>query len=124
MSDEHLANSDGASSARRCVPLEVALAPEALERLLQQLRAVPGVLAAEPDGGTDRVRVNYDLTRLDYHGVLAAVHAGGGVPAGGRWQRLRGGLFQFLDENARANLQNRPACCSKPPPGAGRRARH
>ncbi len=107
---------------RRTLRLAAAVEPARRDAVVVALTALDGVAAVTfaPDG--TRLEVEYDVAHLGYGDLLTALGNSGVAPVAGRWRRFVAGLYQFMDENARANLENRPACCSKPPPGY--RGRH
>ncbi|SCZ60353.1 hypothetical protein [Thiohalomonas denitrificans] len=83
-------------------------------------QSLPGVLAAR-NAGAGKLKVTYDIAETDYRTLQEALRRHGYPGPTGRLQRLRDSWYQFQDENRRANLEHKPACCSKPPPGASRR---
>ncbi len=102
---------------KRSVRLQLPLDAAAQQRLRETLENLAGVVALEIGSAGERLQITYDVAHLDFQTLLAQITAAGVVPARGRWQRFRHGLYQFMDENARSNLTARAACCSKPPPG-------
>lgn len=93
---------------------------EVNDSALGAVQALPDVLGAR-HAGAGKLKITYDVAETDYRTLQEAMRAHGHLPPPGRWQRLRGSWYQFQDENRRANLEHKPACCSKPPPGASRR---
>ena len=90
----------------------------------RHLNALAGVRKALGDMARRRVEVRYDASEVDYRTVAQRLEAIGFPPDDGRWSRFKGGLFQFLDTNARNNAHAPPpACCNKPPRTATRSRR-
>ncbi len=104
----------------RDFPLE--LEGEALDAALAVLRDTAGVLKAAPrDGGRPGLHLVYDTRRITASGILSRLEAAGVAPPKRRLARWRLSLIDMLDGNVRDNATHRAACCSRPPPGAGRR---
>jgi hypothetical protein len=93
---------------------------EALDAAIGQLLEQPGMTSAELLDKPPGVRVRYDTRELDAVAVLHLLSDLGIRPATGLWQRWRSAWLAMLDGNIKDNAAHRPACCSKPPPGAGR----
>ena len=89
-------------------------------RMRQLLQGLPGVLAVE-ERSPLRLRIRYDVLKTDYGTLYAALAQAGVAMPVGRLARWRCAWYAFQDANLRDNAGYRPACCSKPPPGAGRR---
>lgn len=84
------------------------------DALVDILKATDGVESVERNG--QRLTVLYNIERLDYRTLCQTISANGGSVAASFGQRLRGSLYQFMDENARSNMHLQGACCSRPPP--------
>ena len=87
----------------------------------QYLEPQPSVIAVEETAKPDSVRVTYDVLRVDAKAVADLLVAAGATLRVSRWQKIRIAWFAQLDGNQRDNARHHPACCSKPPPTAGRR---
>lgn len=100
------------------------------EQLIPRLSALPGVMAVNRDKLKPRLWVTYDIRHLNYLQLCQSISDAGGKLATGRWSRWQRDWYNFQDQNLRDNLNHRPACCSKPPPGVavtgkgGRDAKH
>ncbi len=86
---------------------------------LQRLSGVEGLLGAARHGAY-RLELVYDLSRLCWSEVVPHLEQVGIRRKQGLWQRWRDGLRDLQDQNLRDNLKHTPACCSRPPVGAGR----
>ena len=95
--------------------------PDALELpdFVPYLTAKQGILDVVPDTVQRSVRVRYDLRHVDFAGVQAMLNQAGAALPEGLWQRLRTEWLVNLDNNLRDNASSHPACCSRPPAGAG-----
>lgn len=98
-------------------------APDVLARpeFVSSLERHEGVLSVTPNTRRASIRVRYDVCRLNFAEVQELLREEGALGPDGAWQRLRTGWFANLDTNRRDNSQHQAACCSRPPPGAGRR---
>lgn len=103
----------------RKFPIEGGSAQQ-LDAAVAGLLKVPGVTKAEPLDGRPGVCLRYDARELDAATVLGLLEESGLQPATGVWQRWRIAWLAMLDGNIRDNAAHRPACCSKPPAGAGK----
>lgn len=97
--------------------------PDALELpdFQSYLEKNPGVLAVAPDVGHGSVRVRYDVRQLNFAAVQDLLAQAGAPGPQGIWQRWRAEWYVNLDSNMRDNARHQSACCSRPPPGSGRR---
>lgn len=95
--------------------------PDALELpdFVPYLTAKQGILDVVPDTVQRSVRVRYDVRHVDFAGVQAMLNQAGAALPEGLWQRLRTEWLVNLDNNLRDNASSHPACCSRPPAGAG-----
>lgn len=85
--------------------------------LLRESEGVTRVVAE----GQLALRVSYDFTRLSWAVVCEQLSRAGLYTPKRWWVRWRDGWRDQIDHNMRENLSHRAACCSQPPPGAGRR---
>ena len=93
----------------------------ALPDFVSYLTAKQGILDVVPDTVQRSVRVRYDVRHVDFAGVQAMLNQAGAASPQGLWQRLRTEWLVNLDNNLRDNASSHPACCSRPPAGAGGR---
>ena len=112
-------SNDAEVTVERSFPVNPVDAP-ALGNAIEALGRLDGVLAAEPLGQHSGVRLTYDVRRLNAAQVLEQLRALGVRPGSGLWQRWRMSWAMMVDRNIRDNAAHHPACCSKPPPGAGK----
>jgi hypothetical protein len=84
---------------------------------------LPGLIRIETDPRKTRLWAVYDVRHTDYATVVQALEKAGFALDGGWWSRRRLAWYRFQDINIRDNASHRPACCSKPPPGAAPRRR-
>jgi len=91
-----------------------------LEAAMGALQGVEGIDALE-QVGPQRLRITYDVTRTGWGALLEKLKAADAEPAGGLFARWRNDWRDFQEQNMRDNLRHQPACCSKPPAGAGRK---
>lgn len=72
---------------------------------------------------SQRLRLIYDVTRVNWQTISAELSKIG-ISTGEGWLgRWRNSWRAFIEENTRENLNYKPACCSKPPAGAGMKSR-
>ena len=97
--------------------------PNALELpdFISHVEKNEGVLAVDPDARHASVRVRYDVRQLNFDAVQDLLTQAGAPGPQGLWQRWRTEWYANLDSNIRDNASRQSACCSRPPPGAGRR---
>lgn len=89
-----------------------------LQHARDALRALDGVVSVDVKG-QQQLHISYDFTRLTWAAVCETLKRAGDYTP--NWlARWRDGWRDQLDYNMRDNLTHRAACCSKPPPGAGR----
>lgn len=94
--------------------------PNAMPRVIDKLRNMEGIddLVYQDN---QQLRITYDVTRTGWNQIRHLLHTGGIYSEHGMLARLREGFRNFKEQNIRDNLNYKPACCSKPPAGAGRR---
>lgn len=99
-------------------PVSARVLDEAMATLLD----VPGMQMVVPlVGRRPGLRLRYDTRKLDASRIGGLLGELGLQPAGGLWERWRMGWLNMLDDNIRDNASRPPAaCCSRPPPGAGK----
>ena len=97
--------------------------PDALELpdFVPYLTAKQGILDVVPNAVQRSVCVRYDVRRVVFAEVQAMLNQAGAASPQGLWQRLRTEWLVNLDNNLRDNVSSHPACCSRPPAGAGGR---
>ncbi len=110
--------SDGETRVSRTFALDPAGRVDA--ETLQSLLGLPGVLEADFQASRHRLKLVYDARRVDARAITGHLRRLGLRPDAGLWSRFRRALWAMQDENIRANTGHRAACCSRPPPGAGR----
>lgn len=91
-----------------------------LQRGSETVRAIEGVVSVAAEG-PQRLRITYDFTRLTWLTLCDRLKRAGLYTPKRWWMRWRDAWRDQLDHNRRENLRHQAACCSKPPPGAGRR---
>lgn len=84
------------------------------------VRTIEGVRSVNAQG-TRRLRITYDFTQLSWMKLCDTLTKAGLYTAKGFIGRWRDSWRDLVDHNMRENLSHRAACCSKPPPGAGRK---
>jgi hypothetical protein len=94
---------------------------ETARAALNKMSEVEGVLETELDKSKMRLWLTYDALKTDYSTLCSELTKAGVRLAARIWSRWRRDWYSFQDRNIRDNAGHRPACCSKPPPGAGRR---
>jgi len=100
---------------RRHIRLAGGAGEELREKAQGALKELRGVVDYEI-GRSGRLTVLYDVTQLDYRHLIEALERVGLRPRRGMLDRLRGGLYQYADTNARENAKAPPPpCCNKPP---------
>ncbi len=78
--------------------------------------AIAGVRQVTSDLDKHQVVVRYDASQSSYQDILQVLRSAGLSPADGWWDRMKGGWYQYTDENARENAKAPPpSCCNKPP---------
>jgi len=90
---------------------------EAASDALRRMEGVDAVEVATPR----KLRVTYDVTRTGWGALCEQLKSVGAYEPSRLRGRWRDGWREFQEQNMRDNLSHRPACCSKPPAGAGRR---
>lgn len=79
------------------------------------MKRLPGVIGVNTDAAQSQAVVVYDITRLDYQGILAALEQVGFPIADTRWNRFKTRWLQSLDQTGRENANAPPpVCCSNP----------
>jgi len=91
-----------------------------LQPTVEFLRGLEGVDVVEQTAPR-RLRITYHFNRIGWGTLCEHMKSSGAYQQGGMLSRLRDGWRDFMEENMRDNLRHQPACCSKPPVGAGRR---
>lgn len=92
----------------------------AMQSASEALQGIDGVDAVEQTA-PHKLRVTYDVTRTGWIALCERLKAAGAYGQSGMLARWRDGWRDFEEQNMRENLRHQPACCSKPPVGAGRR---
>lgn len=124
MSKDQFVRTRGAWDTRHWIGVPGMVHEADAQRLCEYLEALNGVSGVSCDTGSQRIRVTYDQTRLDYDTLLQQLEAFGFPAADGWWARQKGTWFQYLDRNARENANApEPPCCSNPRGIAGNRGR-
>ncbi len=77
---------------------------------------LPGIHSVTTDLDRHQILVDYDASQSSYREIKQALMDAGLPPANSWWDRMKGGWYQYTDENARENAKAPPpACCNKPP---------
>lgn len=92
----------------------------AMQSASETLRVIEGVDAVEQTA-PQKLRVTYDVTRTGWIALCEQLKSIGAYSQSGMMARWRDGWRDFQEQNMRDNLRYQPACCSKPPVGAGRK---
>ncbi len=100
----------------RSIKLDAAAVQSASDAL-QGIEGVDAVEQATPQ----KLRVTYDVTKTGWGALCEQLKSVGAYTQGGMLARWRDGWRDFEEQNMRDNLHHLPACCSKPPIGAGRK---
>lgn len=88
------------------------------DRAVELMRDIEGVDAVESDG--EHLSISYDFSHTSWAKLCDALRQAGLYQPSGTFARWRDSWREFQDQNMRENRGHRAACCSKPPPGAGR----
>jgi len=88
------------------------------ERAVELMRGTEGVDVVEIGG--EQLSISYDFSHTSWSKLCEALTQAGVYQPSGTFARWRDSWREFQDQNMRENLGHRAACCSKPPPGAGR----
>lgn len=86
---------------------------------LHEIKGVDKVELMAPQ----RLRITYDVNLTNWSELRACLQSLGAYAQTGLLAHWRDSWREFIEQNMRANLHHRPACCSKPPVGAGLRSR-
>ena len=95
------------------------LAPESAEDL-ELLRSHEGVVSVSWNASRTALTVTYDALETSYGELTHWLGSRGWALNQGCWARWRASVYRFVDVNVRDHSRHSPACCNKPPPGAGR----
>jgi hypothetical protein len=97
----------------RLPSLTTAADAQAIREVLEDKAGIEGYVLELPNR---RLRVRYDVNRIDYKTLLRLLEQAG-HPLPPTWRnRLRASLYQYADDNARDNAKAPPPpCCNKPP---------
>ena len=97
---------------------------QALDEGVKQVGSVPGVTQAEVNSDRTKLEVTYDVREATAEDIQSALETAEMAAPSSVWRRIRVAWQSNLDINCRDNAAHRPACCSKPPPGAGAKHGH
>jgi hypothetical protein len=86
---------------------------------LRQIKGVGKVEQITPH----RLRITYDVNQTGWAMLRERLQETGAYAQAGLLARWRDGWREIIEQNMRDNLRHTPACCSKPPAGAGLRSR-
>ncbi len=92
----------------------------AQQRAGEIVSAIEGVQSVKAQG-EQQLLITYDYSRISWATLCDALTSSGVYKQRGVWARWRDSWRDLIDHNMRENLGHRAACCSKPPPGAGKR---
>jgi hypothetical protein len=100
----------------RTIKLDTTNLQPAVE-LLQGLEGVEVVEQSAPQ----KLRVTYNISKTGWGTLCEHIKSIGAYKQSGMLNRWRDVWREFTEQNMRDNLSHQPACCSKPPAGAGRK---
>ncbi len=100
--------------------VKIKVTAEMLSLALETLRAINGVDDVERVSD-EQLHIIYDVNQTRWLALRDQLQAVGAYNKSGRFARWRDRLRDFKEQNVRDNMKHRPACCSKPPTGAGHR---
>lgn len=79
------------------------------------LAKLDGILNVIFDSGSQKLRVMYDATQINYIAIEKFVGDAGYPLSDSRWSRLKRAYYHFTDENVQSNAaKSASACCSHP----------
>ncbi|MGD8587772.1 MAG: hypothetical protein PVG22_02970 [Chromatiales bacterium] len=80
------------------------------------LQSIAGIRKLVTTVDRHKLVVWYDITQVDFQGIVRALEEAGFPPLNNWWFRRRMSWYQFADSNGRDNAKTPPAaCCNKPP---------
>jgi hypothetical protein len=88
---------------------------ETVHRAAAILAALPGVIEAKPVSSEKRIRVRYDVAKLQYPNLIHALEDVGLLQEPTWWERVKRGWYNDQDCITRDNAWAKPSpCCSNP----------
>jgi copper chaperone CopZ len=101
---------------RRRIKIPVLQNTADTEEVESTVGELPGVRNVTLDLNKHQVIVHYDASQSSYREIVQTMQDAGFPPSDSWWNRIKGGWYQYTDENARDNAKApTPACCNKPP---------
>jgi len=100
--------------------IKVKFQAESLTVACEVLCDIDGVIAIEYNDDV-HMTIIYDVTRTRWKTLRDRLRGLGVYQQNGIIARWRDVLHDYQEQNMRDNLGYKPACCSKPPVGSGRR---
>jgi hypothetical protein len=91
-----------------------------LQPVVELLQGLEGVDVVEQTA-PQKLRITYNFSRIGWGTLCEQMKSIGAYKQSGMLNRWRDGWRDFKEQNMRDNLRHQPACCSKPPVGAGRK---
>lgn len=106
----------GAWEVRRCIKIPALSQAADAATVVAAVGELPGVHSVITDLDQHQIVVDYDASQSSYQEIVQTLKGAGLSPANGWWDRMKGGWYQYTDENARENAKAPPpSCCNKPP---------
>lgn len=115
-----MVSGDGVMTSEVQMVRSIKLDATAMQSASDVLQGIEGVDAVEQTA-PQKLRITYDVTRTGWSALLEQLKGVGAYNQSGVLARWRDGWRDFAEQNMRDNLRHQPACCSKPPVGAGRK---
>lgn len=94
---------------------------QTLDQGIDKITAAVGVIRAEANSDRTKLKVTYDVREANAEAIQRSIEMAELSAPGSWWRRIRVAWLSSLDDNCRDNAAHRPACCSRPPRGAGKR---
>ena len=116
MNKKQAADTDDTWTVRRTLRLAGTVSADEVVRLKEPLESLEGLIGFSIEQGSDRLKVIYNVMKMDYQVLDKTLDALGCPLSSGSWSRIKGWFYQFSDTNARDNAKAPPPpCCNKPP---------
>ena len=116
MNKKQAADTNDTWTVRRNLRLARAVSADEVARIEEALASLEGLVGYSIEQGSDRLKVSYNVMKMDYRVLGNALDKSGCSLASRRWSRIKGWFYQFSDTNARDNAKAPPPpCCNKPP---------
>lgn len=86
-----------------------------VQTAIEILAGMPGMIEAQVEDSGNRIRVQYDVTKLQYPDLIRTLKSRNLLKELGWWERFKYSSYRFQDKNLRDNAMANPApCCSNP----------